>query len=99
PSPGQPHHRRMCGIGGCYTGPLKKAEQVFQPIRKFKAPALDLVGPTPHPALQSLLDGLYPPGLQWDWKADFVRTLPDEAIAQHVKSGAKLPTTQSTMHL
>ena len=56
-------------------------------------------GRLPHPALQSMFDGLYPPGLQWYWKADFVRTLPDEAIAQHVKQAATLPTLQSTMHL
>jgi hypothetical protein len=44
-------------------------------------------------------DGLYPPGHQWYWKADFVRTLPDEAIALHVKYAANMPSMQSTMHL
>jgi FAD/FMN-containing dehydrogenase len=89
----------MCGIVWCYTGPTKKAEKIFAPIRKFKTPALDLAGPIPHPVLQSLFDQLYPPGMQWYWKADFVRTLPDEAIQQHVKFAATLPTLQSTMHL
>jgi hypothetical protein len=42
---------------------------------------------------------LYPPGHQWYWKADFVRELSDEAIALHVKHGARLPTMQSAMHL
>ena len=72
---------------------------MFKPIRKFKTPALDLVGPIPHPALQSMFDALYPPGHQWYWKADFVRQLSDEAIALHLKHGAMLPTMQSTMHL
>jgi FAD/FMN-containing dehydrogenase len=72
---------------------------VFKPIRRFKAPALDLVGPTPHPVLQSMFDRLYPPGMQWYWKADFVRTLPDEAIARHLEHAEKMPTAQSTMHL
>jgi FAD/FMN-containing dehydrogenase len=80
-------------------GPLKKGEQVFKPIRAFKTPALDLVGPIPHPALQSMFDGLYPPGQQWYWKADFVRELSDEAIALNVKHGSQLPTMQSTMHM
>src|SRR5579862_2736238 len=99
PFPEHLHNKKMCGIVWCYTGPLKKAEQVFKPIRGFKTPALDMVGPIPHPALQSLFDGLYPPGLQWYWKADFVRTLSDEAIALHVKHAAKLPSPQSTMHM
>jgi FAD/FMN-containing dehydrogenase len=99
PFPERFHGMKMCGIVWCYTGAIKKAEKVFKPIRKFKPAAIDLVGPIPHPALQSLFDGLYPPGMQWYWKADFVRTLPDEAIAKHVKHAATLPTLQATMHL
>jgi FAD/FMN-containing dehydrogenase len=99
PFPEHLHLKKMCGILWFYTGPIKKAERVFKPIRKFKTPALDMVGPMPHPVLQGLHDGLYPSGLQWYWKADFVRTLPDEAIALHVKYAATLPSMQSTMHL
>jgi len=99
PFPEHLHNKKMCGIVWCYTGPAKKADQVFKPIRRFKTPALDLVGPLPYPALQSMFDGLYPPGLQWYWKADFVRELSDEAIALHVKHGAQLPSMQSAMHL
>jgi FAD/FMN-containing dehydrogenase len=89
----------MCGIVWCYTGPASKADQVFKPIRAFKKPALDLVGLIPHPALQSMFDPLYPNGLQWYWKADFIRELSDRAIELHVEHGSKLPTLLSTMHL
>jgi FAD/FMN-containing dehydrogenase len=99
PFPEQFHNKKMCGIVWCYTGPMKRAERVFKPIRSFKPPAFDLVGPLPHPVLQSMFDRLYPPGLQWYWKADFVRTLPDEAIAQHLKFANRMPTMHSTMHL
>ena len=99
PFPEHLHLKKMCGIVWCYAGPLKKAEKVFKPIRAFKKPALDLVGPIPHPALQSLFDPLFPPGLQWYWKADFVRELGDEAIALNVKHGAAMPTMLSTMHM
>jgi hypothetical protein len=57
PFPAHLHNKKMCGIVWCYTGPLKNAERVFWPIRAFKKPALDLVGPTPHPALHSMFDG------------------------------------------
>ena len=43
--------------------------------------------------------GVYPPGQQWYWRADFVKEIPDEAIAAHAKFGAAMPTWQSTMHL
>ena len=99
PFPEHLHNKKMCGIVWCYTGPAKSAELIFKPIRAVKTPALDLVGPIPHPVLQGMFDALYPPGLQWYWKADFVRELSDEAITQHTKYAAQLPTMHSTMHL
>ena len=99
PFPEHLHKRTMCGIVWCYTGPLARAEEAFKPIRSFKPPVLDLVGPIPHPALQSMFDAVYPPGLQWYWKADFVNELSDEAIALYVKCGSAIPTMHSTIHL
>ena len=96
---GAPACKKVCGIVWCYTGPAKDAEKVFKPIRAFKKPILDFVGPIPHPALQGMFDPIFPPGLQWYWKADFVRELSDAAIALHVEHGATMPTWQSTMHL
>ncbi len=53
----------------------------------------------PLPAANGLFDGLYPPGLQWYWRADFVKELTEEAIAGHARHGAALPSMHSTMHL
>ena len=99
PFPEHLHNKKMCGIVWAYSGPLKSGEKVFKPIRKFKQAALDLVGPIPNPVLNSMFDPLYPAGLQWYWKADFVRELSDEAISLHAEHGAKLPTMLSTMHM
>src|SRR3954463_5067427 len=67
PFPEHLHMKKMCGVVWAYAGPLDKAERMFEPIRAFKKPALDFVGPLPQPALQSMFDALYPPGLQWYW--------------------------------
>jgi FAD/FMN-containing dehydrogenase len=99
PFPEHLHMKKMCGIVWAYAGPLEKAEKIFEPIRAFKKPALDLVGPLPHPALQSMFDALYPPGLQWYWRADFVNEISDDAIARHIRFGETLPTMHSTMHM
>ncbi len=99
PFPEHLHKKTMCGIIWCYTGPLDQAEKTFAPIRRFRAPALDLVGPMPFPVVQSMFDGIFPPGHQWYWKADFVKELSDAAIALYIKYGSELPTIQSTMHL
>ncbi|AEB12661.1 FAD-binding oxidoreductase [Marinithermus hydrothermalis] len=99
PFPEALHHRKMCGVVWCYTGPKEEADAVFAPIRAFGPPALDGTHEVPYPALQSAFDGLYPPGLQWYWRADFVRELSDEAVARHAQHGAAMPTPLSTMHL
>jgi hypothetical protein len=99
PFPEHLHLKKMCGIVWAYTGPLEKAEETFKPIRAFKEPALDMVGPIPHPVLQSMFDPLLVPGLQWYWRADFVKDLPDEALAAHRKFGETLPSMLSQMHL
>ena len=99
PFPEHLHNKNMCGLVWCYAGPLEQAEETFRPLREQLAPALDLVGPMPHPVLQSMFDPIYPPGLQWYWKADFMNELSDDAIRLHVKHGSQLPTMHSTMHL
>ncbi len=100
PFPEELWGRKMCGVVWCYTGPKEQAEAIIAPIRaQFGPPALDWVGPIPHPALQSMFDGLYPPGDQWYWKADFVAEIPDEAVDIHVRYAEQLPTWKSTMHL
>ena len=93
------HLKNVAAIVWCCTGPAEEANRLLDPVRNFRKPLLDGVGPVPLPALNSLFDALYPPGLQWYWKADFVKDLPDAAIAEHVKWGGQIPNMFSAMHL
>jgi FAD/FMN-containing dehydrogenase len=99
PFPEPLHLQKMCGVVWCYTGPEEHADEVFRPVREFGPPALHGVHAMPFPALQSAFDPIYPAGLQWYWRADFVKELSDAAIERHVAFGAELPTWQSTMHM
>jgi len=98
PFPEELHGKKMCGVVWNYLGNHDKAEDVFKPIRDLK-PDVDYVGPIPHPVLNSMFDVFYPAGLQWYWRADFIKDIPDEAVAQHAKYGKELPTPHSTMHM
>jgi len=98
PFPEEIHGRKVCGLLWCYTGPEEEADAVIQEAREVAEPLFEFTGPMPYPALQGMFDDLYPPGDQWYWKGDFVREIPDEAIAQHVRHG-EVPTAKSTMHL
>ncbi len=98
PFPEPLHGKKVCGVIWNYTGPLEKGKEVFKPILELN-PLFEHVGPMPHPMLNSMFDVFYPSGLQWYWRADFIKEIPDEAVTQHVKFGNDLPTPHSTMHL
>jgi FAD/FMN-containing dehydrogenase len=97
PFPESLHGQKMCGIVWCVSDP--EATDVFDDMLAAAPPALHAVGRMPFPMLNSFFDGLYPPGDQWYWRADFVKEVSDEAIARHLENAEKLPTMQSSMHL
>jgi len=98
PFPDALHRKKMCGIVWCYAGDVARAEATFASVRALQ-PTFEHVGPVPYPMLQRAFDGLYPPGLQWYWRADFVNELSDNAVDLHVQHGSQLPTLHSSMHL
>ena len=67
----------------------RKRKRRLKPMRSLGHPLLDHVGPAPFPAVQSMFDALFVPGLQWYWRADNFTELSDEAIARHVEHGSK----------
>jgi FAD binding domain/Berberine and berberine like len=99
PFPEQLHLQKMCGVLWCWSGAVEGADEALAPVRQAIPPALDGVMAMPYPALQSAFDALYPPGLQWYWRADFVKQISDQAIDAHLEYAAQLPSMHSTMHL
>ncbi len=100
PFPKEIWGRKICALICCYSGPLDKAKEIVKPIREeLPPPILDWMGPMPFPVLQSLFDPLFPKGLQWYWKGDFVKELSDKAIDVHLEHAARAPTPLCFMHL
>jgi FAD/FMN-containing dehydrogenase len=97
--PEELHLQKVAAVVWCWTGPEDGAADALAEARSQPGLLLDGVQPMPLPALQSAFDGLYPPGDQWYWRADFVESIPDEAVEKHAEFGAKMPTWKCTMHL
>jgi FAD/FMN-containing dehydrogenase len=91
--------KTVCAIMCACTGETSAAEAIVKPLREFGPPLLALAHPMPYPFLQSLFDGLLPHGLHHYWKSDFVSDLTEEAIAEHVKFGPRIPTINSAVHI
>lgn len=98
PFPDALHNKKFCGIVWSYLGDPAKQEEVFKPILAME-PIFHHVGEMPYPSLQTLFDGMLPPGLQWYWRGDYFKELGPEVRAKHLEFGSKIPTPLSQMHL
>jgi hypothetical protein len=100
PFPEAIHLREVCGVVWCYLGSEEEATAAMAPfLDALPEPLLHGPHAMAHADLQGAFDGLYPPGDQWYWRADFVKEIPDEAVAIHARFGAEMPTMKSTMHM
>lgn len=93
------HGDTLCAMVVCWTGPPDQASKAIAPLRDAAPVVAEYVQPMPFPALNSLFDGLLPPGLQHYWKAVFAGDLTDGAIEAHMKFGPKVPVVNSTTHI
>jgi FAD/FMN-containing dehydrogenase len=92
--------KRACAIISSYNGSAVDAEKALAPLlNAVPAPLFNWMGAMPFPAMQALFDPFFPKGLQWYWKGDFVKALPDEAIDTHIAQAANAPSELSLMHL
>ncbi len=92
--------KRACAVISSYNGSAADGERAMAPLlAAVPPPIFNWMGPMPFPAMQGLFDPFFPKGLQWYWKGDFVKSLPDEAIETHIAQAAKAPSELSLMHL
>jgi FAD/FMN-containing dehydrogenase len=100
PFPKECWGKRACAVIGSYSGPAADGERAMAPLlNAVPPPAFNWMGAMPFPAMQALFDPFFPKGLQWYWKGDFVKSLPDEAIDVHIAQAAQAPSALSLMHL
>jgi len=102
PAPFVPEPLRLkpaVAIVACWSGDLAEGERVLKPLHAFGPPAADVVGPMPYPALQSMLDGGAPPGLQNYWKGAYLGALSDAAIDTVVEHAARMRSPMCQVHL
>jgi hypothetical protein len=92
--------RRACAIIGSYNGSAADGEKIMARLLDgLPPPIFNWMGEMPFPVIQSLFDPFFPKGLQWYWKGDFVKSLPDAAIEAHIAQAAKAPSDLCLMHL
>ena len=99
PFPQEIHLQKMCGVVWCYSGAPEGIDAELAAVSDAGTPAFRFTTPMPYPMVQSMFDPLYPQGLQWYWRGDFFKEIPDAALETHLEYGLSNPTMLSTMHL
>ena len=99
PFPEEIHLRKVCGIVWCIVGSDEEAEQVMAPMHAIGNPLMKGAGRVPLAGLNSAFDGLYGPGDQWYWRADFVNEIPDESATANAEWAEKMPTWKCGSHI
>lgn len=100
PFPKEHWGKKIVAVISAYNGSVADGEKAMKPLRDaLPPPILDWMGEMPFPTMQALFDGLMPKGLQWYWKGDYVKELPDAAIDAHIASIEKAPSELCLMHL
>jgi FAD/FMN-containing dehydrogenase len=82
-------------VGVAWCGDLAEGERVLAPLRRDCPPLLDLVGPMPYVALQSMLDATAPHGLQYHDRMHYLPEVGDGFIDALISGFASVPTPQT----
>ena len=86
-------------IAVCYCGPIEEGEQVLRPLRTFRTPTEDTIGPMPYTAWQSSRDEGFPAGQLHYWKSGWLRDLTDGAIDTLMQFVPRMPSSASGVGL
>jgi FAD/FMN-containing dehydrogenase len=88
----------VVGLAACYAGTAEEGERALAPMRELQ-PAVDLIGPMPYTAVQSMFNASYPHGTLSYWKSGFVRAVDDDLIGSLVGSMATRPGPEAEIFL
>jgi hypothetical protein len=94
--------RPVVMVGTCYTGPVDEGVRLLRPLRSWRAPLLDLVGPVPYTEFQGALDSTVVHGWNYYWKSTHLPELEDDLIdvmVQHAFSCSSPRSYVAMFHL
>jgi FAD/FMN-containing dehydrogenase len=93
------HGQPVVAIVGCHVGDAAAGAEAMSELRSFGPPDVDLFGPMPYLALQSMLDAGAPFGIRAYWKSGYMRELGPEQIETIVSHSATAPSPLTQVHL
>jgi FAD/FMN-containing dehydrogenase len=90
--------QKVVAIVGCWCGDLDDGATAIQPLRALQ-PSVDLFGPMPYAALQSMLDAGAPKGARNYFRAGYLDRLGDDFVTAFLEHGSRMPSPMSQLHV
>ena len=90
---------QLAAIIVCHAGSLEAGAAAVAPVKRFGSPVMDVIGPMPYAAVNTMVDGGFPRGALNYWKSSFLSTLGDTAIDTMIERFAGAPSPMSALML
>jgi FAD/FMN-containing dehydrogenase len=90
---------QIAAIMVCHAGSLEAGAAAVAPVKRFGSPVMDVIGPMPYSAVNTLFDAGFPRGALNYWKSSFLATLADGAIDTMIERFAAAPSPMSGLLL
>ena len=91
----------LVGVVSCHVGDHDDAERAIRPLRSFAQADIDLAGPIPYVALQSMFDKTAPRGMGTYWRTAYLDDLSAQVIDALAEAcaGLRALNPHSAVHL
>jgi FAD/FMN-containing dehydrogenase len=93
------HGKKVAIVIAVTAGPVEDGEALVRELRGIAEPVADLIGPMPYTFIQSLLDPLWPKGINAYFKGTHLAGLSDETIDSLVELHQGAPGPQCEIHV
>ena len=97
--PPEVHGKPIVAVLGMWSGAPDDGDAATRPFRTLAEPIVDLFGPMPYLAMQSLIDPLYPRGLHNYFTSAFVLGLDSAVIGTLLARYRDVPNPLSELHV
>jgi FAD/FMN-containing dehydrogenase len=88
---------KIVAVPVCHSGDIATGEALVAPLRTVGVPAVDLIGPMPYPAMNTLLDDAFPKGARNYWRSAFFKELSESVVGVLVDAFERVPSPMSGM--
>jgi hypothetical protein len=97
--PAEMHGSPVVAVLAAHWGGVAEGAEVLAPLKQYRDPPIDLMGPTTYLDFQAITDAGNPPGRRNYWRSELLPDAPDEAIDALIACAAESTSPASVLVL